>query len=458
MQNSFTMIILGATGDLSVRKLLPAVYQLLKDAAIDRCAVVGIGLEPVDGLAILNRVRALIPAVDPVIWQKLEQMFYYVAGDVSRPETYAQLGALLAEVEQHHQCGGNRLFYFATMPEHFAVITSQLAQHRIALHTRDLTDSTWCRVVYEKPFGVDGFSAQQINTAIGVAFDETQVFRIDHYLGKELVGNIATLRFANTLFEPVWRAAYIEQVQIIVNEADGIAGRGAYYDAHGALRDMVQSHLMQLLALVAMEQPASLCGDDVRAAKAAVIATARVEDILYGQYDGYTQEPFVRADSSTETFVALKIAIDNERWCGVPFFLKTGKRVHERHASIQVVFKGAAGCAQNVVTIHIEPDEGFVVRLNAKVPGSTQQVTPITMHWSHQSVFGHNTPKSYERLLVDVIRGDQTVFVRFDEIAYSWQLLERYHHKKVVYLYARGSRGPQELELFEATHKMRWQR
>ena len=467
MTHGCTFVLLGATGDLSTRKLIPALYQLLKDGTLTRCALVGVSLEQRTVTEMLDAARPFIPNIDETIWQQLAMYAQYIAGDFRDTSLYTTLGTTLDALEQKHSLSGNRLFYLATMPEHFATITQQLSAHDIVPHRTRLTpEQGWRRVVYEKPFGIDGMSADAINAAIHNVFDESQVFRIDHYLGKELVGNIAVLRFANRLFEPLWRAEHIEQVQIIVHEQDGIGQRGRYYDRYGALKDMVQNHLFQLMALIGMEPPRTLCGEEIRAAKAAVLTSARIDDVVCGQYDGYRDEPFVQSDSSTETFAALKVSIDTGRWRGVPFFLKTGKQLHERHASIHIVFKPATGVqgyagsdTPNVLTLQIEPNEGFALQVNAKVPGSNTHVTPITMNWSHAQLFGNNTPQSYESLLADALRGDQSVFVRFDEIAHSWELLEQFDCAAVPReIYARGSNGPARMKKFEEQHNMRWQR
>lgn len=467
MINDCTIVLLGATGDLSRRKLIPALYQLLKDEKLQRCALVGVSLEHGSAAQMLAGARPHIDHLDEAVWQRLTDCAFYLAGDFHDATTYQRLARTLDTIEKEHSLPGNRLFYLATMPEHFATITQQLSAHDIVPHRSRLQPQQgWRRVVYEKPFGTDGMSADAINAAIHNVFDESQVFRIDHYLGKELVGNIAVLRFANRLFEPLWRAEHIEQVQIIVNENEGIGTRGRYYDTYGALKDMVQNHLFQLMALMSMEPPRTLCGDEIRAAKAAVLSRARIDDVVCGQYEGYRDESFVRPDSTTETFAALKVSIENERWRGVPFFLKTGKHLYERHASIHILFKSATGVqgytgsgASNVLTLQIEPNEGFALQLNAKMPSSNTQVTPITMNWSHHTVFGYNTPQSYESLLVDALRGDQSVFVRFDEIAHSWELLEQYDCRAVRReQYARGGRGPAALQSFEKQHTMEWQR
>lgn len=461
-----TIIILGATGDLSTRKLIPAVYRLLKDKQVEKCALVGLSLADGTAADMLTPARTHISDIDEAVWERLEQCSYYIPGDFNQIDMYAKLASLLAQVEEQHDLPGNRLLYLATMPEHFATLTKQLALHRIISRGSEAAGRGWQRVVYEKPFGHDGRSAQEINDAIRSVFDESQVYRIDHYLGKEVVSTIATLRCANMLFTSLWHRDYIESVQIILNEKRGIEQRGRYYNQYGVLKDMVQNHILQLLALVAMEPPPSLHDQHIRNAKAQVLSHVKIEDVLVGQYDGYRSESFVPKDSTTETFAALRLGIDNERWRGVPFFLKTGKQLYEYSATIHLQLKSTAhlheiapGGTANVITLAIEPEEGFALRINTNVPGQPDQVTPITMQWSHHNVFGHNTPKSYERLLADAIRGDQSVFVRFDEITHSWNVVDGINRDALeLHTYAAGSRGPQALEEFAQRHSMKWQR
>lgn len=461
-----TIIILGATGDLSKRKLIPAVYRLLKDNYLDRCALVGLSLA--DGTAenMLEAARPFITDFDQGVWDRLRSYASYVQGDFHDIGMYARLAGTLTEVEKQHDLPGNRLLYLATMPEHFATLTKQLALHRIISRGSEAAGKGWQRVVYEKPFGHDGRSAEDINQAIRSVFDESQVYRIDHYLGKEVVSTITTLRCANMIFMPLWQREYIESVQIILNEKRGIEQRGRYYNSYGALKDMVQNHMLQLLALVAMEPPAKFEDQHIRDAKAQVLSKTNVVDVLLGQYDGYRDEAFIPKDSQTDTFAALKLSIDNDRWRGVPFYLKTGKNLYEYSASIHLKLKPVAhmadiapGAQANSITLQIEPEEGFLLNLNTDVPGQPMQTTPITMQWSHKCVFGHNTPKSYERLLADAIRGDQSVFVRFDEIAHSWRIIDSIKsEERERHTYAQGGRGPKELEAFAETHDMEWYR
>jgi len=429
--------------------------------------LVGVSLADVSAEDMIEAARPYLSSVDEAVWQQLCEASKYMTGDFHDPFLYQKLANLLLDIETEYGLSGNRLFYLATMPEHFAAITRYLSEYDIAPHKDQLEKGQgWCRVVYEKPFGYDSESAQKINNAITRVFDESQVFRIDHYLGKALVSNIAVLRFANTVFAPLWSAGYIESVQIILNEQKGIYQRGNYYDRCGALKDMVQSHMLQIMSLVAMEPPQTLTGQCIRDAKAQVLAAARVHDVLLGQYDGYTKEAHVVVVSRTETFAALKVSIDNERWRGVPFYLKTGKQLYEQSVSVHITFKPTREAHEylkkqqnNVLTIQVEPNEGFVFNLNAKMPGSQYRITPITMNWSHSCVFGHNTPKSYEVLLYDAMRGDQSVFVRFDEIMHSWRIIDAIDLRQYeLHIYSPKSWGPAALRAFEEKHGMKWYR
>lgn len=456
-----TIVILGATGDLAKRKLIPAIYRLLKDKKITKYHLVGVSLPEGDSQEMLAQAQPYISSnahkeVSSEIWESLHNNSSYLSGDFYDPELYKKLKNKLAEIEQGP---AHRLFYLATMPEHFAVISQNLSQTGIARHTREITNKTWNRVVYEKPFGVDGQSAKEINQAISQCFDESQIYRIDHYLGKELVGTIATIRFSNILFQPLWDKDSIESVQIILNESIGIEGRGFYYDNYGALKDVVQNHMLQILALIGMEPPEKLSGEAMRDAKAKLLKDLSIEDYILGQYDGYLDEKGVAENSHRETFAALKLKINNARWSGVPFYLKTGKFLSNKVTSVHVKFKKPEfSSEQNILTVQIEPNDGFSLVLNTKNPGSYQEVTPVTVSFSHSCLFGPNTPKSYEVLLSDAIRGDQSVFVRFDEIAHSWDVIDKISREKnKLYSYAPGSHGPQELKDFERKYHMTWE-
>ena len=371
---------------------------------------------------------------------------------------YLKLKKLVKVVTKKHRLSGNKLFYLATLPEHFDTITSYLDKSHLA------KGKGWSKMVYEKPFGNDLESAKKINKCIARVFKEEQVFRIDHYLGKELVGNLAMLRFTNRVMEPLWNKEHIESVQILLSEKIGIEGRGNFYDKYGALKDVVQNHMLQILALTAMEAPAKLTGEFMRNEKAKVLKKIKVHKVLRGQYQGYLQEKGVKSNSSAETFAALHLEVQNKRWQGVPFYLKTGKYLTRKDTSIHIKFKPVHCLLQencptdsNYLTVRIQPDEGFDLELFSKSPGTTTGVTPVKMDFCHSCLFKLKTPEAYQILLEDVIKGEQSLFVRNDEIEYSWKIIDKIEKKKgTVYTYKQGSKGPEELIKFAREHKMRW--
>jgi len=462
-----TLVIMGATGDLTRRKLIPAIHKLLVDKKIEKIAVVGVSNIKTTAEHVLWSSEKYIEQ-GWTTYNAIASIFYYEVLNFYCDTDYQKLAARLSEVEAKHGLPGNRLFYLATMPEHFAPITKKLLHHGIAQKAKKTKKAVehepWSRVVYEKPFGSDLASARSINKAIAEVFSERQAYRIDHYLGKEVIGNIALVRFTNLFFQPLWNKKYIESVQIIMREKIGIEGRGQFYDSYGAVKDVVQNHVLQMLALVAMESPRLLSGEYIRNAKVNVLKKVTVEDILLGQYAGYIDEKGVAKNSRTETFAALKVSIHNRRWSRVPFYLLAGKNLSCKHTAIHIKFKHpicllAKNCPtdSNYLTFRVQPDAGFFLELNAKVPNQAYQVTPVTMDFSHRYMFGPNTAGAYEVLLQDAIRGDQSTFVRFDEIEYSWKIVENALQKRrKLHVYEPGSDGPEYLETFEKKHAMRW--
>lgn len=459
-------VILGATGDLTRRKLIPAIYKLVASGKIKKYALVGVAQSQITMHEVVEHARQFIPHIDEDVWRKFQCCLSFYPMDFNDETAYSGLRTLLENIESRYEMKKNRLFYLATMPQHFAVITKNLARYQIAEKHKagHLTEhGTWCRVVYEKPFGDDLKSARNINRAIAKAFDEKQVFRIDHYLGKELVGNIALGRFTNKIFEPLWNNQHIDSVQIVISEKIGIEGRGAFYDAYGALKDVVQNHILQILALVGIEAPDKFTAEHLRDEKAKVLKKVKIKSAVLGQYEGYLHEKNVKPNSTTETFAALKMTIDNKRWKGVPFYVKTGKYLDKYEASVHINFK-MVPCLldfcpmdSNYLTINIQPNEGLFLEINVKKPNVFNEVTPVTMNFSHSSLWGPNTPEAYEVLLSDVIKGDHFAFVRSDEIDYAWKVLEQL--KKIdcpLYIYQQGSSGPKEIELLDPERKIKW--
>ncbi|MBS3115987.1 glucose-6-phosphate dehydrogenase [Candidatus Woesearchaeota archaeon] len=455
-----TFIILGVTGDLAKRKIIPAIYKLIEENKIEKFALVGAARRELEMKEILKEAREFIKDVKENIWQRLENNAYYQQFDFYDCQHYRKLGKILRNLESKHQLPGHRLFYLATLPDHFNAITLNLAKTGIAKEQ----GKKWSRLVYEKPFGHDLPSARKINRGIARVFNENQVYRIDHYLGKELVGNIAILRFTNRVLEPLWDSSNIQSVQIHFREKIGLEGRGNFYDKYGALKDVVQNHMLQMLALTAMEAPQKLTGKFIRDEKAKVLKVIKVKDLLLGQYSGYQKEKDVDSNSSTETFAAVKLSINNKRWKNVPFYLITGKNLDKKEVKIDIKFKSvhcllSASCPSdtNYLTIRVQPDEGFSLELFAKVPGKANAVMPAKMNYCHECIRDLRSPEAYEILLEDVIKGDQSLFVRSDEIEYQWKVIKQILRKKnQIYEYNIGSAGPQELSLFEKKHHLRW--
>ena len=455
-----TFIILGATGDLAKRYLIPAIYKLVQEKKVERFAVVGVARRPMSTQQLLGPSKEFIADLDLNIWRKIEQNTTYHQLRFDNAQDYQKLGLTLQTIEKKYQLSGNRIFYLATLPEHFEAITTHLSQSGIAKQGKN----TWSRLVYEKPFGDDLQSAKKINQCIAKVFDESQIYRMDHYLGKELVGNIALVRFTNRILEPLWNKDHLESVQIILSEKLGLEGRGEFYDKYGALKDVVQSHMLQMMALIGMESPAKITGDYIRNEKMKALKKIKVKEVILGQYDGFTKEEGVKPDSSTETFTALRLEIDNSRWKGVPFFLKTGKYLDKRETSIHLKFKMVEclltrNCPtdSNYLTIRIQPNEGIIFEINAKVPGETYQVSPITMEFTPHDVLGRKSPQAYENLLNLVIQGDQSVFVRNDEIEAAWKIIDEIKKRKwPIYSYAQDSKGPKELEEWSRKGKVKW--
>jgi glucose-6-phosphate 1-dehydrogenase len=472
-----TLVIFGGAGDLARRKLLPALYNLHVDHLLPSgFAVAGVGRKDFDDAAYRAFARTGVEEfsrrpIDEASWQTFAAALHFVNAAIEDPAAFPALGSRLDVIEHERGLTGNRIYYLAIPPALFAPTAQHLASARF-IGPPD--QGPFARVIVEKPIGRDLTSALAINNAIASVFDERQIFRIDHYLGKETVQNILVLRFANSIFEPLFNQKYVDHVQITVAETEGVGTRAGYYEGAGALRDMVQNHMLQLLALVAMEPPYSLAPDVVRDEKLQVIQSLRplsgdlvdtqtvraqyaAGDVAGTPVPGYLSEAGVSPESRTETFVALQVFVDNWRWAGVPFFLRTGKRLAKRASEISVhlkdvppiLFNKDAGkkLEPNVLTLRIQPDEGLAFRIASKVPGPKVLTSPVDMDFQYSAAFGAESPEAYERLLLDVMAGDATLFMRRDSVEASWRwitpILDRWAERTdPLPTYAAGGWGP----------------
>ena len=468
--DSCAVVIFGATGDLTARKLMPALYNLGRGRMLPSgLSIVGFARRPwsdddfraamKDAVAKFSRE----PLQDD-IWDAFARNLHYVSSNFDDPAGYRTLADRLEKQDAAHGAAGNRLFYLSTPPTAYADIAAHLGAAGLSRGGRE---GGWARLVVEKPFGRDLQSARELDQALGLVFRERQIYRIDHYLGKETVQNILVFRFANGIFEPIWNRRYVDNVQVSVAETVGVEGRGGYYEEAGALRDMVQNHLLQVLALVTMEPVASFRGDAVRDEKAKVFQAIKpIDDIaahtVRGQYiagaifgqqvPGYRQEEGVPPNSTTETFAAMRLEIENWRWADVPFYLRVGKRLPKRATEVAITFKraplplfremGADDPAPNLLVLRIQPDEGISLRFGAKLPGTRSDVRPVNMDFRYGTSFGVDAPEAYERLLVDAMLGDSTLFTRWDGVEAAWTLLT-----PVLESWAQGA---PHLEFYEA--------
>jgi glucose-6-phosphate 1-dehydrogenase len=446
------IIIFGAAGDLTKRKLIPALYNLSKDGLLPQeFAVVGVTKRDMTDEAYRAKMSQDIQEfatekVDRTLWQWLEQRLYNFQGDFLDPAAYGRLQTLLAQIDKEHGTGGNYLFYLATSPSFFGEIVRQLGESGLAREE----NHHWRRVIVEKPFGHDLESARALNRDLTKTLDERQIYRIDHYLGKETVQNIMVFRFGNSIFEPIWNRRYIDHVQITVAETVGVEQRGGYYEDAGALRDMVPNHICQLMAVIAMEPPISFDADAVRDEKAKVLRAIQMiepEDVLTrairGQYSagvingepvpGYRSEPNVAPDSATETFVGLKLQIENWRWADVPFYIRTGKRMAKRLTEICIQFRRAPfllfretqveHLTQNLLVIQIQPEEAMRLHFGAKIPGPTVRMGSVDMDFRYRDYFGTTPNTGYETLLYDCMNNDATLFNRADTVEVGWSVV-----------------------------------
>ncbi len=474
------VVIFGATGDLTARKLVPALYNLAREGQLpDHFACVGFArrtkshddfrTELHDAIGKFSRVKP----IDENLWKTFGEQVFYHQSNFDDLKGYQDLAKLLDDLDKKFGTRGNRVFYLSTQPSFFKNIIENLNKSGLIYDPQKVKDK-WSRVIIEKPFGRNYDSAIELQQFVLTHLDESQIYRIDHYLGKETVQNIMIFRFANSLFEALWNNRYVDHVQITVGEEIGIGSRGAFFEEAGILRDIVQNHMMQLLTLVAMEPPASLDANAIRDEKVKVLQALRPIDlthfsdyIIRGQYapgfvdavavKGYREEGNVDPKSVMETYTAIKLYIDNWRWAGVPFYLRAGKRLPKRASEIAITFKEVPGILfsrngkkneNNVLVLRIQPDEGISLRINTKVPGPSSPIQPVKMDFRYGSYFGLTPPEAYERLICDCILGEGTLFARGDEVLTSWKwitpVLERWAESKPSDFpnYQAGSWGP----------------
>ncbi len=473
------LVIFGVTGDLSQKKLMPAVYDLANRGLLPPgFALVGFARREWKNQDFMEVVHESVKkyARTPYredVWRQLSEGIRFVAGDFDDDDAFDRLTKTLSELDANRGTMGNHAFYLSIPPRSFPVVTEQLRRSGLATPK----DGEWRRVVIEKPFGSDLVSARELNAVVESVFPPDSVFRIDHYLGKETVQNILALRFANMFYEPIWNSNYVDHVQITMAEDVGVGGRAGYYDGIGAARDVIQNHLLQLLALTAMEEPVSFDAADLRAEKEKVLSAVTIPADLStgtarGQYaggwqggvevSGFLDEEGMNPESVTETFAAMRLDIDTRRWSGVPFYLRAGKRLGRRVTEIAVVFKRApqylfednqvSSLSENALVIRVQPDEGVTMKFGSKVPGAGMQVRDVTMDFGYGHAFTEESPEAYERLILDVLLGDPPLFPRHEEVELSWKILDPIEEFWATAgqpeQYAPGSWGP------ESAHEM----
>jgi len=485
------MVIFGASGDLTSRKLVPALYDLAAQRRLPlEFAVVGLSRTEMSHDDFRGKLREALEEqrageVSDDVWESFSNGIFYMPGDSKKQETYDELKAFLKKLDGERGTQGNRAFYLSASPSLFPAIVERLGEAGM----NEGEDGGWSRLVVEKPFGRDLGSARELNSEIRRYFEEAQIYRIDHYLGKETVQNILALRFANGIFEPIWNQHFVDHVQITVAEDIGVGTRGAFYEEAGALRDIVQNHVMQVLCLTAMEPPVAFDAESVREEKVKVLKAVRPipeDDVdsyaVRGQYErgwvwgdevkGYREEEEVDPESATETYVALKVFVDNWRWAGVPFYIRAGKRLPKKATEVAIQFHSSPhtpfarddteGLEPNVLVVRVQPEEGLSLKIGAKVPGSGFEVSSVNMDLLYGTAFLEEAPDAYQRLLLDLLLGDPTLFIRADEAEGAWRILDpvmrHWSENRDVPFYAAGSWGPEEADALLVSDGREWRR
>jgi glucose-6-phosphate 1-dehydrogenase len=488
--DSCILVIFGATGDLTARKLVPALYNLALEGQLPaHFACVGFARrdkshkEFQEEMFEATKTFSRTQPVDLSLWDRFKEQLYYHKSEFHEDEGYASLNKFLQQLDSKIGTRGNRVYYLSTQPKFFPLIVENLGAQNL-IYNPEVVKDKWSHVIIEKPFGHDLDSCLKLQKSITAHLKETQIYRIDHYLGKETVQNILFFRFSNPIFESVWNKNFIEHIQITVSEELGIGRRGAFFEEAGIVRDIIQNHMMQVLSLIAMEPPKSLEANDIRDEKVKVLESIRpleVKSMVRGQYGkgwingkevcGYREEENVDPNSQVETYAALNLFIDNWRWSGIPFFLRAGKRLPKRVTEVAITFKKAPGFLfqhraghidSNVLVLRIQPDEGISLKMNCKVPGMTSPVEPVKMDFRYGSYFGGSPPEAYERLILDCMAQDTTLFARIDEVVASWKLfsplLEFWQENPTDSFpnYQAGSFGPKEADHLIANSGTTW--
>ena len=486
-----TFVVFGASGDLTHRKLIPALLKLSRDRLIHpKTAVVGFARRPMSNEEFRAEMGAAASkeGIPDAEWRRFASSLFYRIGTFESGDDFGGLRAFLEELERERGTPGNRIYYMAAPPDAYPSIFENIRGSGLASAPRT---EAWLRVIVEKPFGRDLASAKKLNALIHACFEERQIFRIDHYLGKETVQNIVVLRLANGIFEPLWNSRYVDHVQIAVAETVGVEARAGYYEKAGVLRDMLQNHMLQLLTLTAMEPPARFDADSVRDEKAKVLRSMEplapeqvANRTVRGQYaagsvagepvPGYREEPGVASGSKTETYFAVRLEVDNWRWAGVPFYLRSGKRLPKRATEIAIAFHRpphslfrSMGCGpieSNVLRLRIQPDEGISFSFGTKAPGQELRIQPVRMDFNYLTAFGAEPPEAYERLLLDCNLGDSTLFAREDEVELAWERVDAIANvwetadTTPLFPYPAGTWGPREADTLIERHGRRWYR
>lgn len=481
------MVLFGATGDLAERKLFPALYELaLHQRLPEHFALIAFSRSPLDEVAFRARIGdslaqfARTHPIDEAVWASLASRISCVSGPVDDPASFVKLRERIESVSHRRGTLGNVLHYLATPASGFPALLEGLSGAGLLERAVPGAGGPWHRLIVEKPFGHDLQSARELNRTLWGTLDESQIFRIDHYLGKETVQNLTVFRLANAMFEPLWNRQHIDHIEITAAETIGVGGRGQFYDETGVVRDIVQNHLLQVLSLVAMEPPVSLAAEDIRDEKNKVLRALRPllleevhEHVVHGQYQGYLGEDGVAEHSQTPTFVAMKVNVDTWRWQGVPFYVRAGKRLAKRVTEVKVHFKlvpfslfGTSDSCQrlepNVLTFRIQPQEGISLRVESKIPGDGVQVASVTMDFGYASTFQKAIPEAYERLLHDVMRGDATLFARADSVEESWRYVDPIIEAQALgragplHVYEQGSGGPTAASTLIRKEGRRW--